>query len=56
MHPAFQTKGDCNKMGVANGEHRRDSLDRSDQDESDDEEIDLTTNGCIDYSNNNNKH
>lgn len=53
MHPAFQMKGDPNKMGPVNGDLRRDSVDGSD---SDDEEIDLTTNGCIDYSNNNNKH
>lgn len=54
MHPAFQTKGDPTKLGSSNGDRlRRDSLDGSD---SEDEEIDLTTNGCIDYSNNNNKH
>uniref|UniRef100_A0A336KUA9 CSON015294 protein n=1 Tax=Culicoides sonorensis TaxID=179676 RepID=A0A336KUA9_CULSO len=59
MHPAFQNnKSDTNgkSLGSLNNEmNRRDSLDRSDV-ESDDEEIDLTTNGCIDYSNNNNNN
>ncbi|XP_063706055.1 paired mesoderm homeobox protein 2 [Culicoides brevitarsis] len=46
MHPAFQASKDAK-------DSCRGSLDGSD---SEDEEIDLTTNGCIDYSNNNNKH
>lgn len=68
MHPAFQTNLKDNKTDCNNGDHLHKNVlessrilhgvndancDHNESDGSESEEIDLTSNGCIDFSNNN---